>query len=115
MANSKSAERAITAAERIVRVFDKSPYAGREPWLEAMKAEAEKLFALLAAREEMRAALASLVSEIETQAEVVAERADYGLRAACAMFGEDSKEYEEAGGTPGRKPRSRKRAKAARS
>ncbi|MDT7690005.1 MAG: hypothetical protein QOE46_2764 [Acidobacteriota bacterium] len=100
MAKGQSLDAVIAAAERIVRMWEANPtFSLGEVTLATFKASLEELRALKAHGEELRTQLATVTNNTDAKrAEVnsISTRAVSGVR---AVFGPDSNQYEEVGGT----------------
>jgi hypothetical protein len=100
MAKGQSLDAVIGAAERIVRMWEANPtFSLGEITLATLKASLEELRTLKAQGEQLRTQLAMVTNNTDAKradVNLVVTRAISGVR---AVFGPDSNQYEEVGGT----------------
>lgn len=112
MPKGKSLDEVIASAERIVRVWEANPtFSLGELTLATFKAELTALLALRAQTEEARRQLTGLINSTNEKAGKVNENVTRALSGVRAVFGPDSTQYDEAGGTRSserRTPRAKK-------
>jgi len=109
MARNRSLEDIIAEAERIVRVWEANPtFALGDVTLAKFKAEVDDLRDTRGQTEEARRKVTELVNTTNGKAVAVAGVTTRALSGIRAVYGPDSSQYEEAGGT-----RSSERRKAA--
>jgi hypothetical protein len=100
MPKGKSLDEVIAGAERIVRVWEaNSTFSLGTITLASLKADLEELRSLRAQTEEARRQVTNLSNATNSKADAIdaiVTRARSGVR---AVYGPDSTQYEEAGGT----------------
>jgi hypothetical protein len=100
MARGKSLDDVIAEAEKIVRVWEANPtFSLGELTLVKFKSELDELHTLRAQTEEARRQLTNLSNSTNEKADVVNSNVTRALSGVRAVFGPDSTQYEEAGGT----------------
>ena len=100
MARSRSLDVVITAAERIVRVWEANPtFSLGDLTLETFKAELETLRTQREQLEEARRQVTGLVNSTNEKGNKVNKNTTRALSGIRAVFGPDSTQYDEAGGT----------------
>jgi hypothetical protein len=112
MARGKSLDDVIAEAEKIVRVWEANPtFSLGELTLVKFKSELDELRTLRAQTEEARRQLTNLSNSTNEKADVVNSNVTRALSGVRAVFGPDSTQYEEAGGTRSSERRARKSTK----
>ena len=100
MPKGKSLDEISAGAERIVRVWEANPtFALGDLTLEKFKAELDGLKGAREQLEEARRQVTSLTNSTNEKAEAVNAYVTRALSGVRAVFGPDSTQYEEAGGT----------------
>jgi hypothetical protein len=111
MANNKTVDGVLTDAERLVQVWgENSKFAMGDVTLEKLKAEIDKLRNLKHSRDELRTQLSKLIDDTHDQQKLVDSYNKRGRSGMKSIFGPDSAQYAQVGGTrqSERKPRSPK-------
>jgi hypothetical protein len=102
----------IANAERTVRVWEaNSTFSLGELTLVKFKSELDELRTLRAQTEEARRQLTNLSNSTNEKADAVNSNVTRALSGVRAVFGPDSTQYEEAGGTRSSERRPRKSTK----
>ena len=112
MPKGKSLDDTIAGAEKIARVWEANPtFALGDLTLAKFKAELEGLKSSRAQLEEARRQVTSLTNITNEKAAAVTSYITRALSGVRAVFGPDSTQYEEAGGTRSSDRRTRKASK----
>ena len=100
MANSKTADQVLADAAKIIKVLNENgkPKLG-DLTADTLTTESDKLRTLDAELDEKRLDIAKLVDQVSDQVKVVAEMNVRGRGGVKAVFGGDSPQYEQVGGT----------------
>lgn len=100
MTSRKSIDHVVTESERLAQVWGDNPkFAMGDISLETLKAETDKLRNLRKSRDEMRVELSKLVDDTKDQQKLVASLNTRGRSGMKAIFGPDSAQYAQVGGT----------------
>jgi hypothetical protein len=100
MARGKSLDEVIADAEKIVRVWEANPtFSLGQVTLASLKAELEELRTLRAQTEEARRQVTNLSNSTNTKADAINSIVTRALSGVRAVYGPDSTQYQEAGGT----------------
>jgi hypothetical protein len=100
MNNRKSVDRAVTEAERLTQVWGDNPkFSMGDMTLEKLKAETDKLRNLRKSRDELRVQLSKLVDDTKDQLRLIDSLNTRGRSGMKAIFGPDSAQYAQVGGT----------------
>jgi hypothetical protein len=100
MPKGKSLDDVIAAAEKIVRVWEANPtFTLGDLTLVVFKAELDALREQRGQLEEARRQVTNLVNSTNEQGDKVNENITRALSGIRAVFGPDSTQYDEAGGT----------------
>lgn len=113
MANSKkTVDSVIADAERLAQVWgENTKFSMGDVTLDGLRTEIDKLQQLKHARDEARTKLSKLVDDTSDQMKLVEGYNTRGRSGMKALFGPDSAQYAQVGGTrqSERKPRSPKK------
>jgi hypothetical protein len=115
MANAKTVDSVIADADRLAQVWgENTKFSMGDLTLDGLKSEIDKLRNLRQSRDEMRVRLSKLIDDTNDQLKLVDSYNTRGRSGMKAIFGPDSAQYAQVGGTrqSERKPRSSKKAKA---
>lgn len=115
MADKKSVDAVIADAERLATVWGENPkFSMGDLTLDGLKAEIVKLRSLRQSRDETRTKLSKLIDDTNDQMKLVSGYNSRGLSGMRAIFGPDSAQYAQVGGTrqSERKSPSSKKSKA---
>lgn len=108
MARGKSLDDVIAAAEQIMRVWEaNSTFTLGDLTLAVFKAELEALLTQREQLEEARRQVTNLVNSTNEKVDKVSENVTRALSGIRAVFGPDSTQYDEAGGTRSSERRAR--------
>lgn len=113
MPNTKSVDSVIVEAERLVQVWgENTKFSMGDLTLDGLKAEITKLRNLRQSRDETRVNLSKLIDDTNDQTKLLDDYNTRGRSGMKAIFGSDSAQYAQVGGTrkSERKPRSAKKA-----
>ena len=113
--NARTLDSILADADRLVQVWGENvKFSMGDLTLEGLKLEIEKLRNLKHSRDELRIKLSRLVDDTNDQAAIIDGYATRGRSGMKAIFGPDSAQYAQVGGTrqSERKPRTPKQAKA---
>ena len=100
MANKKTVDSVITDAERLVQVWgENSKFSMGDLTLEALRAEVAKLRTLRQNRDEARVSLSKLIDDTNDQMKIIDGYNTRGRSGMKAIFGPDSAQYAQVGGT----------------
>src|SRR5205807_8551251 len=100
MADKKTVDSVIVEAERLATVWsENAKFSMGDLTLDGLKAEIEKLRSLRQSRDEMRTKLSKLIDDTNDQMKLVAGYNSRGLSGMRAIFGPDSAQYAQVGGT----------------
>lgn len=114
MANKKTVDTVISDAERLAQVWgENTKFSMGDLTLEGLRSEITKLHSLRQSRDEIRTRLSKLVDDTNDQLKLVDGYNIRGRSGMKAIFGPDSAQYAQVGGTrqSERKSRSSKKPK----
>jgi hypothetical protein len=114
MANNKTVDSVIADAERLVTVWgENTKFSMGDLTLDGLKTDITKLRTLKQARDEARVKLSKLIDDTNDQMKLIDGYNKRGRSGMKAIFGPDSAQYAQVGGTrqSERKPRSSKKPK----
>jgi hypothetical protein len=114
MPNNKTVDNVIAEAERLALVWsENNSFAMGEITLAKLRIEIDKLRNLKQSRDEMRIQLSKLVDDTKDQLKLVDSINTRGRSGMKAVFGPDSAQYAQVGGTrkSERKARTAKKSK----
>jgi hypothetical protein len=112
MANSKSVDSVLNDAERLAQVWSENvKFSMGDLTLEGLRLEITKLRNLKQLRDEMRTKLSKLIDDTNDQTEILLDYNNRGRSGMKSIFGPDSAQYAQVGGTrkSEHKPNSRKK------
>jgi len=115
MPNTKTVDSVLADAERLVQVWgENTKFSMGDLTLDGLKAEITKLRALKQSRDETRVKLSKLVDDTNDQMKLIDSFSTRGRSGMKAIFGPDSAQYAQVGGTrqSERKSRASKKAKS---
>ena len=115
MAEKKTVDAVIADAERLATVWaENSKFTLGDLTLDGLKTEIDKLRNLRQSRDEARVKLSKLIDNTNDQMKLVAGYSNRGRSGMKAIFGPDSAQYAQVGGTrqSERKPPASKKPKA---
>lgn len=116
MANKKTVDSIIDDAERLALVWsENNKFSMGDLTLEGLRAEITKLRNLKQSRDEMRTSLSKLVDDTKDQMKLVDSYSTRGRSGMKAIFGPDSAQYAQVGGTRLSERKATVRKKAAKS
>lgn len=113
MPNTKTVDSVIADAERLAQVWgENTKFSMGDLTLEGLKAEINKLRTLRQTRDETRVNLSKLIDDTTDQKRLLDDYNTRGRSGMKAVFGSDSAQYAQVGGTrkSERKPRSSKKS-----
>ena len=113
MASNKTVDSVIADAERLAQVWSENPtFALGDVTIEGLRSSITKLRNLKQTRDEMRTDLSKLVDDTSDQMKLVDSYNTRGRSGMKAVFGPNSAQYAQVGGTrlSERKPRSSKKS-----
>lgn len=100
MVNKKTVDGVIAEANRLAQVWSENPkFSMGDVTLEKFKAEVDKLRDLKQLRDEARVKLSKLVDDTKDQLKFVDSYNTRGRGGMKAVFGPDSAQYAQVGGT----------------
>jgi hypothetical protein len=100
MARNKSLEATIADAEQILRVWEANPsFTLGEVTAASFRTMIEDMKLARAGNEELKRKLTQSVNDVDSKAVTVGKVTSRALSGIRAVFGPDSSQYEEAGGT----------------
>lgn len=100
MADKKTVDSVIADAERFATVWtENTKFAMGDLTLDGLKAEITKLRTLRQSRDETRVKLSRLIDDTNDQMKLVADYNTRGRSGMKAVFGPDSAQYAQVGGT----------------
>jgi len=114
MADGRNLDAVLADANRLVQVMTENPsLVLGDLTLDVVKAAVTKLNALKQSRDQMRVSLTKLVDDTNDQTKLVNSYVTRGRSGVKAVFGPNSAQYDQVGGTrqDERKPRSSKKPK----
>jgi hypothetical protein len=112
MPNTKTVDAVIADAERLAQVWgENAKFSMGDLTLEGLKAEIAKLRTLRQTRDETRVSLSKLIDDTNDQVKFLDDFNSRGRSGMKAIFGSDSAQYAQVGGTrkSERKPRTVKK------
>jgi hypothetical protein len=112
--NKKTVDSVIADADRLALVWgENAKFSMGDVTLEGLKGEVDKLRTLKQSRDEARVNLSKLIDNTNDQMKLVDGYATRGRSGMKAVFGPDSAQYAQVGGTrqSERKPKSPKKPK----
>lgn len=112
--NKKTVDSVIADAERLAQVWAENPkFSMGDVLLPAVKDEITRLRQLKQLRDQMRVDLSKVVDDTNDQMKLVDDLANRGRSTMKGIFGSDSPQYAQVGGTrkSERKPKSSKKPK----
>jgi hypothetical protein len=115
MADKRNIDGVIADAERLIQVMTENPgLILGSLTLEVVQADLTKLLNFKKNRDQTRVLLTKLIDDANDQAKLVNSHVTRGRSAIKGIFGPDSAQYDQVGGTraSARKPRSSKKSPA---
>jgi hypothetical protein len=116
MGDKRTVDSVISEAERFATVWsENAKFAMGDLTLEGLKGEIDKLRSLRQSRDDLRTKLSKLIDDTNDQMKLVANYNSRGRSGMRAIFGPDSAQYAQVGGTrqSERKSSATKKTKAA--